>query len=213
MTDDEQVCRLLAEARHEDPIPPDVAARLDGVLADLRSDRPVPSSVADLAAARRRRRAGVLLAAAAAVVVAGVGVGWLRGLGAQGGDSGGSTADSAVVGSAPEAADGGGSSTSGRTPDLSRAVPIDPARFARDVARLQGVSDAALQDQGARSDLATVPLPDGCVVPGPGRLVAVRYAGSLGALVYRPVRGDTQVVDLYLCGHESPARSVTLPAP
>ena len=32
---EEQVRRLLADARHTEPMPDDVAARLDGVLADL----------------------------------------------------------------------------------------------------------------------------------------------------------------------------------
>jgi len=44
-------------------------------------------------------------------------------------------------------------------------------------------------------------------------VVAVRYAGSRGALVFRRPRGDTQVVDLYLCGRDEPTRSITLPAP
>ena len=41
--------------------------------------------------------------------------------------------------------------------------------------------------------------------------MAVRYDGQRGVLVYRPVKGDTQVVDLYLCGSDDPARSITLP--
>ena len=35
--------------------------------------------------------------------------------------------------------------------------------------------------------------------------------GESGWLVYRPPRGDTQVVDLFLCGTDSPERSATLP--
>lgn len=80
----EAVRRLLAEARHDEPLPGDVAARLDGVLAQLATegpravDPPEPAGppgavVVDLAARRRRRVAG-LLGAAAAVVVLGVGV-------------------------------------------------------------------------------------------------------------------------------------------
>jgi hypothetical protein len=82
---DSQVRRLLAEARHTEPVPADVAERLDRVLADLTAARQgdpdtgrqvepataVP--VADLAA-RRRRRATTLLVAAAAVVAVGVGI-------------------------------------------------------------------------------------------------------------------------------------------
>lgn len=82
---EERVRRLLAEARHDEPIPPDVAARLDGVLADLSAEGPVlppaeapaggqPSGapVVDLAARRRRRRMTQVLVAAVAVTVVGV---------------------------------------------------------------------------------------------------------------------------------------------
>lgn len=77
----EAVRRLLAEARHTDPVPSDVADRLDRVLAQLattegpRVDTTSPGPVVDLAARRRRTRATQLLAAAAAVVVLGVGIG------------------------------------------------------------------------------------------------------------------------------------------
>jgi hypothetical protein len=71
--------RLLAQARHGEPVPDDVAARLDRVLEQLaaggldpRSDHP---GAVDELAARRRRRVRHLLLAAAAVVAVGVGVG------------------------------------------------------------------------------------------------------------------------------------------
>ena len=54
------VRRLLAEARHDAPIPTDVADRLDTVLAGLTRDEPGSPGVApviDLAARRRRRNA------------------------------------------------------------------------------------------------------------------------------------------------------------
>lgn len=66
------VRRLLAGARHEEPVPDDVAARLDAVL-DRLSEGESPG-VVDLDAHRRRRRARNLLVAAAAVVVLGVGL-------------------------------------------------------------------------------------------------------------------------------------------
>jgi hypothetical protein len=73
------VRRLLTEARHDGPVPADVAARLDATLESLAgSVRAAP--VVDLAAARHRRRnAGRLLLAAAAVVVGGVAVGQVVG--------------------------------------------------------------------------------------------------------------------------------------
>ena len=48
---------------------------------------------------------------------------------------------------------------------------------------------------------------------GRGRFVPVRYGETPAVLVFRRPVGDTQVVDLFLCGSEEPERSVTLPAP
>ena len=85
----ESVRRLLAEARATGPIPPDVRARLDDVLGELKAgaldsvasaaiDPPVTDSspsakVIDLSA-RRRAKVGKLLVAAAAVVAIGVAI-------------------------------------------------------------------------------------------------------------------------------------------
>src|SRR5688500_4696967 len=93
------VRRMLAEARHTEPVPPAVAARLDAVLADLSAERRQTSDTApvvDLAARRRRGVGTGILVAAALVVVTGVGVGQVIGrsgsMDAGGGDaaSGGS---------------------------------------------------------------------------------------------------------------------------
>lgn len=106
MTDrEEQVRRLLADARHDEPMPADVVARLDAVLAGLAADPTARDDItadADqpdepLAAAalraepdepagatvlpllpRRRPWGGILLVAAAAVVVAAVGFGQIE---------------------------------------------------------------------------------------------------------------------------------------
>ena len=51
-------------------------------------------------------------------------------------------------------------------------------------------------------------------LPGRGAAAAtsaVVLDGEAGWLVYRPPRGDTRVVDLFLCGTDSPERSATLP--
>lgn len=98
------VRRLLAEARHDGPVPPEVAARLDQVLDGLVADDEAddlevfesraPAPVSDLAGVRRRRRnAGRLLLAAAAVIVGGVVVG--QNLGGAGLDGSGDDAGSA----------------------------------------------------------------------------------------------------------------------
>lgn len=111
------VRRLLAEARHDAPVPGDVAARLDEVLDELVvadganglgiSEYSGSGPVTELAAARRRRRkAGRLLLAAAAVVVGGVAVG--QSIGEVGLDTGGGDAGSAdsTLADAPRASAG-----------------------------------------------------------------------------------------------------------
>ncbi|MGN0063688.1 MAG: hypothetical protein ACI379_05555 [Nocardioides sp.] len=80
---EDAVRRLLADARHDAPVPDEVVARLDTTLAGLVAERdasapePSPAPVIDLAA-RRRRRMTQFVAAAAVVVVAGVGVNQLQ---------------------------------------------------------------------------------------------------------------------------------------
>lgn len=71
-----EVARLLADARHTEPMPDQVVARLDAVLASLAAPEEAPETapvapVVDLAARRRTRRLRMLVAAAA-VVAAGV---------------------------------------------------------------------------------------------------------------------------------------------
>lgn len=98
--------RLLAEARHDGPIPADVAARLDAVLGDLSADDLEVfevASVTDLAGVRhRRRKAGRLLLAAAAVVVGGVTMGQVIG-NTTGADDSADSPSSAEAGGLPEA--------------------------------------------------------------------------------------------------------------
>lgn len=239
MTEDEQVRRLLADARHTEPMPDDVVARLDGVLADLHADRPVRPGVTDLAAARRRRRARGLLVAAAAVVVAGLAADQIRGAG------GGDDSDSAASGgAASQVEDGGGagrevapesaerpSEHSDRADELEGgtatattdgtalfqgyAFKLTPDDFGDKAVRLQRrqLDQRHLDhDAGAALDARAKAR---CAAGewGAGRVVVVRYDGSLGALVYRAPRGDTQVADLYLCGRDEPTRSITLSAP
>ena len=54
--EEERVRRLLADARHTEPMPDEVVARLDGVLADLAETAGPRAHRGDLA--RRRRAAG-----------------------------------------------------------------------------------------------------------------------------------------------------------
>lgn len=135
------VRRELAAARHRGPVPDDVAARLDDVLASLSRERagePAAAPVTDVATRRRRRDATRLLLAAAAVVVAGVGIGQVI----SGGGSDDSSAslseradpDRAGSGSAGSGGSGGSSDESGSStlqggsalaaPDSAPALPL-----------------------------------------------------------------------------------------
>jgi hypothetical protein len=201
---------------------------MDGVIADLQADRPVRSTVADLAAARRRRRARGLLVAAAAVVVAGIAIDQLRGadLSGGGGDGGSSSVAGDQADPGAESGAGGGAGQQPASEPSSRAFDDEPARldarsFARQAAKLRTSMAARNQtDYGSHESLDATdgliasPAPT-CSLPdvGRGRVVAVRYDGAPGALVFRRPTGDSQVVDLYLCGRGEPVRSVTLPAP
>jgi len=225
-----RVARLLADARVEEPMPPEVAARLDRVLEGMAGEHvpgpgEVPAPVVDLAA-RRRRRVVTLLAAAAAVVVAGVGVGQL--VNNQDGDGSGA-ADTAIEGEDPA---GGAdrqqldeahpSAAPPLTQDQLRALG-EPARitagsFADEVRLLQdrpGVRTDALSSEMSGKDLAAPEMDFSCGPAdyGVGKLMAVHYNGMPAVLAYRPPKGDTQVVELLQCGSSDLMRSITVPLP
>jgi hypothetical protein len=225
-----RVARLLADARAEEPMPAEVAARLDKVLAGLEGESVAPERPApavDLAA-RRRHRVRTLLVAAAAVVVVGVGIGQLTGT-QDGADSGGAgTAarepedrdDSALKGE-DQAAGAAPESAQAPTPEelesLGTPARITTASFPKAVRRLQdrpGLRSNAAdgyrsdRDLSADSDFRCAPTEF-----GPGKLIAVRYNGSPAVLVYQPPAGDTQVVNLVQCRSGDILRSATIPLP
>lgn len=146
---DAAVRDLLAEARHDEPMPEDVAARLDRVLAQLaEGDSHLdPAHVVELAS-RRRHRAATLLVAAAAIVVIGVGLGQVVDRGGADADIAGSASADKAVMDAP-AAEAAGKAMPERTPvALDRLVEVRSHRFAPDVRRaglLAGVRIDALQ--------------------------------------------------------------------
>lgn len=229
---DDTVRALLASARHTDPVPPDVVARLEATLASLgeeRRDVPAETTAPVVTlASRRRRRAATLVLAAAAVVVAGVGIGQVLPMG--GSDTAGS-ADSATSaedpssaqdrafgaedGSAPEA---GGDEKQGGTSSRSQGAAPEPSSEAlTDLSSLSSDSPLkpqvrALRSSTAPSALTADPL---CPLPdvGAGTLVSVTYNGLPGALVFRAPVGSTQQVDVFLCGESGALRSLRLPAP
>jgi hypothetical protein len=234
---DAEVRRLLAGARHTDPAPEDVVARLDRVLADLATEPSRVRPVTDLAT--RRRRVTRMLVAAAAVVVVGVGVQQVvspqdgsdsadgpstTSLREEGGDqdagsseSGAATSDEVSDDEAPEATES--SPLDGVIAPLPQSgeadlVRLRPRHFADDVAAHPTFTNARGAQVGGRAmafDAAGV----ACRADawGRGTFVPVRYGRTPAVLVFRRAMGDTQVADLFLCGETEPERSVTLPAP
>ncbi|SFC90853.1 hypothetical protein SAMN04487968_11419 [Nocardioides terrae] len=201
--DEELVRRLLADARHDEPMPADVAARLDSVLGDLAADGPRPAEVTPLRRPDRtgRRRWAVALVAAAAAVVA-IAVAPRISMSPSGGESSDSTAaDSA----------GGTSSGSAAGKSLGAAV-LHRDTLAADVRaarRRLSASLHALQSQGPTE------LASGCAPAdwGPGSPAPALLDGQDVVLVLRPPAGDRQVVDVLECGTARQLASVTLPAP
>lgn len=225
------VRRLLADARHTEAAPAAVVARLDATLADLAGEPVREEAVVNLA--DRRRKAATMLVAAAAVLVIGVGLSQVL----PRGDAGES------VTSADAEAGAGADDQPGLepTPDLTTSegaedldaqkltpLRLSARRFARDAAALQGfrVSGYAADDReaGGASKQATRDR-NGTLAPaarqevcdpgvwGRGRYVPVVYERGPGWVVLRRPQGESQIVDLFLCGSETAARSVTLPFP
>ncbi|HEU4811802.1 MAG TPA: hypothetical protein VFT00_06655 [Nocardioides sp.] len=209
-----RVRRLLTDARHAEPIPEDVAARLDRVLAQLAVDDTDDTGRVVSLAARRRRRAGSLLVAAAAVVVVGIGLGQLLGPPNSGSDSSPASTDAgSTMREAPEGADAG--TLPAPTYALKSPVPIHPDRFSRDVTRIRRLAStvSGAQELGPTTTDDKSAFACSPAAWGAGTFVPVTYGGDPAVLVLRRVTGDTQVVELFECGSSEPLRSITLPAP
>lgn len=231
---EEQVARALAETARHEPVPPlpdEVAARLDGVLAELVAARaaapgtdPAPSgaSVTDLGTRRRRRRPNVLVAAAAvalivaaggAVATGGFGIG---GIGSSSSDSASSTAGGSGVQdeSAPEAARGDSDSS---TSAARAAVPrLRTSTLAQDVHRLvrDDLTGDGARTGSRRKALSGPPLADGvCLTPsaGPGELLlAVRLDGRPATLLLGPVTDGARSAEVFRCDSR-PVASLRVP--
>ncbi len=235
--DEARVRRLLADARHTEPMPADVVARLDATLADLALEAPLattaaaPAVVTDLDARRRRRRRGAtFLVAAAAVTAFGVSAGpLLQNLGTMSGSDSASTTDSA--GDNRESVGRGGLNADkddlGASPARSDAPeaelgpesmrdygvegPLPTSTINPNAFRSQA---EALSESAAMYALdAVVGRCPGVRSWGQGRALPAAYAGKMGLLVFRTPQGQRQRVDLYLCGSLQPARSTLIPLP
>jgi len=210
---EDQVRRLLADARHDAPVPEDVADRLDAVLADLaREER--PRAVTDLAAARRRRaRIRTVLVAAAAVVLVGFGISRV--------DLSGSSSDSSSAGSAADssAAQENSAAAPSAPPDadlpqgaLAAPVRLTSGRLEQQVRRLVDTTQAFASGTAGDTQSRAEDSSAACGDPsGPGTPIVATYDGAPAVLVLRPRAGGVQVADVYLCGERTPVRSVTVP--
>jgi hypothetical protein len=217
--EEERVRRLLAEARVDAPIPEDVAARLERVLAQLGEGEPGPDAHVVALASRRRRKVTALLVAATAVVAVGVGIGQVVPRAEQSDSSassdagaGGGNADD-LEGTAPDAT----VKRDAALFDLVDGVPrVRATRFADDVARVAELRTTKDADGSGRPGAlqgeaeSTAPVVCDPAAWGRGRLQVVRYDGQAAVLAFRPPMGDAQVVDLLQCGTGEVLRSVTL---
>lgn len=222
---DAEVRRLLADARHTEPMPDEVVARLDGVLADLAAEPARVRPVTDLAT--RRRRVTQLLVAAAAVVVVGVGLQQVVGPRSGSDESPTSSQADSVNREATGAdADNGGAAPESSSSGAEENAPEDNGRVVVTL-RPQHFTDDVADARATRLTKDLVRLPEAldsaaflaagvaCRADawGQGSFVPVRYGRTPAVLVFRRALGDSQVADLFLCGSAEPTRSVTLPAP
>jgi hypothetical protein len=220
---------FLADARATEPMPADVAARLDETLASLQAERAAPAPVVPAPVVPLRRRlAPVLAAAAVAVVVGGVGIAQLVGdNGAQRSVSADSAGSSEALTSAPSA-----TAPSARAPhpatkggDLAAfaAVPVfTRARFADQVASpqiaaLDAPAGSPGTDPGTDTSSGTGSSPGEPPTPAEGRVPAAVASGCAGpalpgtrsvpilldsqpaALVLHPVVDGEQLVEAWSC--------------
>lgn len=226
-----EVRRLLAEARHDEPIPVEVGDRLDRVLAGLSRDEPGPPGVApvvDLAARRRRRNAAALLAGAAAVIVAGFGIGQVIDVGgtSSGDDAAGSAQAPAdresqqLDSGGDSAADSGGTegeeapSANTAVPDLPPPLVLSSDNLGQDVTRQLKRSATGAAEQAGPDDFSAY----GCAPPAAGKyslgeLFPALYDGEPAILVLRPATGDTRRAVVLACGTADELDSATIPAP
>lgn len=210
------VRRLLAEARHDEPTPPEVVARLTRTLEGLQAER---HDVADRApvvdlASRRRRLVGVGVLAAAAVVVAGVALGQALPQGSSdggGSDSAASAEDGTTMDS--RAGDGEAESSPEELSDSAAVAQVLPEiSLDSDLdSSLSSLRTTSRSPSSASSGGALVACQVGEV--GRGRQVLVQVDGKPGLVVFGSVVGSGQEANVYLCGDAEPVRTLTLPAP
>ncbi|MDX6373083.1 MAG: hypothetical protein QOD98_2071 [Nocardioidaceae bacterium] len=223
-----EVRRLLAEARHDEPVPTDVADRLDTVLAGLSRDEPGAAGLApviDLAARRRRRNAAALLAGAAAVIVAGFAIGQVIDPTSSSNDTAGSSADTADrAGGAGEKAQASSPSLDGSSvnPPATAPLPLNPQvlrltskHLARDL-NDQLMSYSAASSDAVRGPTGTTFSAVGCTQPAPsnkfglGDFFPALYDHTPAVLALRAPADGRQRADVLDCGTADLLATVTI---
>ncbi len=234
--DDARIRGLLAEARHTEPMPPEVAERLDSVIAGLAAERsvagvvpvmaPVPAEPdapepdAEVVALPSpwRRRITTGLVAAAAVVAVGVGVpqllstssDYMSGSESAGGEAGSNPLSESAADSADSAPPGF------QSDELDGSSPATAERAYKDIEfvlattgnRAAGDAAALLDEQG---DRARDELPCWRKAWGAGDRIPVLYEDRAGVAVVRLAGVAGTRVDFYVCGEKSKVRSVLVP--
>jgi hypothetical protein len=217
----------LAEARHTDPVPADVATRLDAVLADLTAERrqppPEPTAPVVPLPSRRRRALASGLVAAAAVVALGVALPQVLDSGGSdesvsAGDSAGDAAVQAPPGAGSDGgSDAGGSADSSAPGEMAEEPGASSERsgstFAAPVALRSDEplrpAVRALADSGSTAYGADTGCAPGT---GDGERVAATWDGRPAVVVLRPPTAGRQVVDVYVCDSAEVVATTTLPA-
>lgn len=222
---EKQIAALLAEARHDEPTPPEVLARLEDTLSGLVAERsaqsgarPVtppdgehPADPANVVPLRRRWRTALALAAAVAVVAGGVGL-----LSHRGPRSGSPTAG----GAAQSTTHSTHASHPARKPSSGLMIPapsaaagargptrLTSAGFARQAARLVAGSNQAFAAERPKSAhrpggsaLSVGPM---CRrpanLPAHARTVPVTYDGRAALLVIDPAVHGRRQVTVWSC--------------
>lgn len=223
---DESVRALLAAAKHTEPAPAHVVARLDETLAGLVSERREVRAPVVTLASRRRRTASTVLLAAAAAVVFGVGVTqFVPSIGESGQDSGASSPESLQDQSTTQSEEtAGAQSDSPESPGTAldqsqlstrETAPVPSATDA-DTGALSSTTGLKPQVRRLRPEAASTSSlsTEDCLVDPVDHedVVSITYDGRPGALVYQPAVAGRQLVDVYLCGDADPVRSLRLRA-
>ena len=235
--DEARIRGLLSGARVTDPMPTEVAARLDRVLAGLAAERgmvdPLPADNVVPITRTRRHRVVAVLGAAAAVVVLGLGFATFFNSAENGADDAASEDDAGfsergaqeegAADAAPESAAAPEDSLSNETGGVTtskdvyreddRAFAVRSRQLSRDLARIQGQVLGAPAGADYARGLVLSPQDFTCRLAGPSRgvLVAVRYDGRPAFVRFLEPMGESQVVEVLQCRSGDVLRSTTLP--